>query len=213
VRTGTPKRDPLGEERPDTRNRARKEQSAMPETAAAILLPGVGVTLVPSPRYLQDERLEEIDAAGRVVLDEAAYWRRVRRRFTLDDAALGEVQAALAEKYCRNLNVWARLPALAKRARLVLIHAGPAALLPSWREQHGLDAVFSAYLVAGDLGLPPSEPAFYARAAERLELPPAAILAACDALEPFEAARAAGCLVYRYGTASGLIQTAATLPG
>ena len=176
------------------------------QTMQAILLPAQGVTLVPSPRYLQDERVEEIDAQARIVLDEADFWRRVRKHFSLDDDALAGVQADLAAKYCRNLNVWAKLPALAARARLVLIHAGPGALLPHWRERFGLDTAFSSVLVAADLTLPPTEAVFYQRVAESLGLEPAACLAVSDALEPFAAARQAGCVGYRFGTVSGLIQ-------
>ena len=177
----------------------------------AILLDSVGVTLVPSPRYLHDDMVDEIDAVGQIVIDEADFWRRVRRRFALDEPGLAAAQAGVAGKYCRNLNLWAHLPFLRSRARLVLVHAGPGALVPHWRGRFDLDAAFEPVIVASNLSRSPGEPAFYERTAALLNLPPSACLAVNDELEPVAAARDAGCAVYRYGSASGLVQALAAL--
>src|SRR5262245_34298034 len=125
---------------------------------AVLVLPSTGVTFVPSPRYLQDEAVEEVDAAAHNVVDEPLFWSRVRRRFALDAASLTGLQERLAFKYCRNLNVWSRLPRLQASFRLALLHGGPGVLLPYWRERYGYDQHFERALTTGDLGLTPAAP-------------------------------------------------------
>lgn len=172
----------------------------------AVLLDSIGVTLVPSPRYLQDEAVDEVDAAGHVVLDEAGFWRRVAARFALDDVGVAMMQQRVAAKYCRNLNVWAQLRKLGEHARLVLVHGGAAALIPHWQAMYDLTGAFDRVVVAGEVGASPASAALYERIAHDLGCPPERLLVVDDEAEPFVAARDAGCSAYRYGSAYGLLQ-------
>ena len=171
-----------------------------------ILFDSIGVTLLQSPRYLQDETVDEVDAAGRVVLDEPRFWRRAAERLGLDEAGVASLQARIAAKYCRNLNVWAQLRGLAEDRRLVLAHPGPAALIAHWRSAYTLDDTFARLLVAAELALPPSAPEFYQRVARGLVCPPQRMLVVDDEAEPILAAKDAGCPTYRYGSAYGLMR-------
>jgi FMN phosphatase YigB (HAD superfamily) len=173
---------------------------------AVLVLPSTGVTFVPSPRYLQDEAIEEVDAAAHNVVDERRFWSRVQRRFGIDAADLAAMQEQLAFKYCRNLNVWSRLPQLHKRFRLALLHSGPSVLLPYWRERYGYDRFFEHALTTGDLGLTPASPDVYRHLAISIGVPTAACFVVHDELEPYLAAREAGCSAYRWGSAYGLMQ-------
>jgi len=173
---------------------------------AVVVLPSTGVTFVPSPLYLQDEVIEEVDAAAHSLADEPRFWSRVRRHFDLDADALTTLQEQLALKYCRNLNVWARLPQLHTRFRLALLHGGPAVLLPYWCERYGYDRYFERALATADLYLTPAAPDVYRELAESMDVPAAACFVVHDELGPYEAAREAGCAAYRWGSAFGLMQ-------
>jgi hypothetical protein len=171
-----------------------------------ILFDSIGVTLLQSPRYLQDETVDKVDAAGRVVLDEPRFWQRAADRLGLDDMGVASLQSRIAAKYCRNLNVWAQLRGLAEGRRLVLAHPGPAALLPHWRSAYALDDIFARLFAAAELATPPSEPAFYQRVADDLGCPRRRMLVVDDEAEPILAAKDAGCPTYRYGSAYGLMR-------
>jgi beta-phosphoglucomutase-like phosphatase (HAD superfamily) len=170
-----------------------------------ILFDSLGVTLVQSPRYLQEEIVDEVDAMGRIVIDEQRFWQRTASRLRLDEAGVAALQSRIAAKYCRNLNVWAQLPGLAADARLALSHPGPAAMIPHWAA-YALTDRFSHIIVAGSLAIPPTAPEYYARVARDLDCPPRRMLVVDDEAEPILAAKDAGCPTYRYGSAYGLMQ-------
>lgn len=171
-----------------------------------ILFDTVGVTLSPSPRYLQDEFIEEVDAATRDLVDEPGFWRRLERRFDLSREEIEEVQKRVAEKFCRNLNVWARLPELGRSHRLALVHSGSVAYPPYWERMFGLSGVFERVFESALKREQASDAGFYQWIAAELDVPAERCLLVNDERDPVLAARDAGMGTYRYGSAHGMMQ-------
>jgi FMN phosphatase YigB (HAD superfamily) len=169
-----------------------------------IILDTYDVTFLRSPRYLEDPLVEAVDAQSRDLVEEGRFWVRLAREMRPATLDVEDVLDRLADRFCKNLNVWKELPGWSSRMRLVLLHGGPAGLLGRWRARHDLDRFFAGAAAAGSLGLSRADPALYARLAADAGIPPDRCLLVDDERAPFEAARAAGLAAYRFGTVFGL---------
>lgn len=162
-----------------------------------------GVALVRSPRYLAEKIADAVDERLPRVRDEAKFWKSVQRAWELAPAELPALQARIAGKYCRNLDIWQALPRLRRRGRVVLLHAGPRIIFECWRKAYGFEAAFDEVLL-GQPGLIAGDAALYAWAAEQEGSAPADCVVVEATRVGVEAALTAGLHAYRYGTAYGL---------
>jgi len=162
-----------------------------------------GVALVRSPRYLAEKIADAVDERLPRVRDEAKFWKSVQRAWELTPAELPALQARIASKYCRNLDIWQALPRLRRRGRVVLLHAGSHLVFECWREAYRFDTAFDDVLL-GERSLIGSDAALYLWAAEREGSAPADCVVVEATRAGVEAALAAGLRAYRYGTAYGL---------
>jgi len=140
------------------------------------------------------------------VRDERTFWRRVVRAYELLPRELPELQARLAAKYCRNLDLWKVLPALRRDHRLFLVYSGPSTTLACWRGAYRLDETFDAIVSGVEEGLTARDPALYRVLAARAGVAPEACAVVESTQAGVEAAEAAGLPAYRYGSAYGLLR-------
>lgn len=184
-----------------------------------LALAAVGVVFVRSPIYLAESIADAVDAKLLEVRDERRFWRTVQRAYELRDGELPELQARVARKYCRNLEVWGALPELRRRFRLALVYSGPRVILDCWRREYAIESRFDLVVEAAPHGLLPRDAALYALIVREAGVQAGQCAVVESTLAGFEAATAAGVPVYRFGTAYGLrrwldsLPTGATSPG
>lgn len=164
----------------------------------------IGVAFVRSPRYLAETIADAVDARMQDVRDESRFWRNVQRAYELRPSELPELQARVAAKYCRNLDLWKNLPGLRRRYRLLLLYSGPPVVLECLRGAYGIDRAFDSVVRAADDALTARDQALYASLAEGEALDPAACALVDATADGVKAALDAGLRAYRYGTAYGL---------
>ena len=163
-----------------------------------------GVVFVQSPRYLAETIADAVDARMGEVRDERRFWRMVQRSWELRPSELPALQARIARKYCRNLDIWSVLPELRRSYRLALVYSGPPTILDCWRSEYPLAHTFEIVLEAAAHGLTARDPALYRMVAERAGVAPVACAVVDGGARGIEAASAADLPAYRYGTAYGL---------
>jgi len=174
-------------------------------TAPRVLaLAATGVAFVQSPRYLAETIADAVDARMTDVRDEQLFWRSVLRTYELRPSELAPLQARVAHKYCRNLDIWGALPGLRTAYRLLLVYSGPPAILACWREEYRVVATFDAVIEAADWGLVSRDAALYAHVADAAGATPDECRVVDSTAAGIAAAEAAGVPAYRYGTAYGL---------
>lgn len=166
----------------------------------------VGVAFVRSPRYLAETIADAVDARMRDVRDERRFWRGVERAYELRASEMPELQARVASKYCRNLDVWQALPGLRARFRTLLVYSGPQTVLDCWRQAYPIDSAFDAVVRAGDEALIARDEALYRSIAAREGVEPAACALVDATADAVDAALDGGMHAYRYGTAYGLLR-------
>lgn len=172
----------------------------------ALALAAVGVTFVRSPRYLAEKIADAVDSRMLDVRDERRFWTSVIRAWELRPSELPELQARVASKYCRNLDLWQALPRLRQDYRLLLVYSGPTTVLDCWRQEYGLEQAFDAIVAASPAGYIARDPALYRLVAERSGFPVGECAVADSTAEGTAAAIEAGAAAYRFGTIYGLDQ-------
>lgn len=169
-----------------------------------VALAATGVTFVQSPRYLAETIADAVDARMADARDERRFWRNVQRAWELRPSELPELQARIARKYCRNLDIWSALPELRREYRLVLVYTGPVTVLDCWRSEYPLARTFETVIEAAPRGLTARDAALYRLVAEMAGVAPAACAVVDSTARGVDAAIAAELPAYRYGTAYGL---------
>ncbi len=169
-----------------------------------LALAAVGVVFVHSPTYLAETIADAVDAKLLEVRDERRFWRTVQRAYELREGELPALQARVARKYCRNLEVWGALPELRRRYRLALVYSGPGVILDCWRREYGVESRFDLIVEAAPHGLLPREPALYEQLAGLAGVPVEQCGVVESTLTGFDAATAAGAHAYRFGTVYGM---------
>jgi FMN phosphatase YigB (HAD superfamily) len=164
------------------------------------------VAFIRSPRYLAERIADAVDARMRDVRDERHFWRGVQRAFELRPSELPELQARVASKYCRNLDIWQALPGLRGRYRTLLVFSGPQTVLECWRQAYPIDRTFDMVVRAGDDALTARDEALYRTIATRESVEPAACALVDATADGVDAAIDGGLHAYRYGTAYGLLR-------
>jgi FMN phosphatase YigB (HAD superfamily) len=162
------------------------------------------VAFVRSPRYLAEKFADAVDARARDVRDERQFWKAVARTYELAASEMPELQARVALKYCRNLDLWRALPELRRQYRVVLVHSGLQTTLECWLGEFKLDTAFDQIFSAIDHGLTYRDPALYERIARETGCSPGSCAVVESTLAGVDAATAAGQHAYRYGSAFGL---------
>lgn len=169
-----------------------------------LALAAVGVVFVRSPAYLAETIADAVDAKLLDVRDERRFWQTVKRAYELRDSEMPELQARVARKYCRNLEVWGALPDLHRQVRLALVYSGPGVILDCWRREYQIERRFDLVVEAAPHGLLPRDAALYELVARQAGVPIGECAVAESTLGGFEAANAAGMHAYRFGTVFGL---------
>lgn len=176
----------------------------MIEPFDVLILDTYGVLYERSPLYLNEKTVEDIEPVSHPLSDEERFWRRVRRRYEMNSAEVERVLDIMAEKYCRNLDIWKELPGWSTRFRLAMLHPGPVGLLRRWDTRFRSSRRIPTVYATADLRLRPDDPALYHLIAAQAGVAPDRCLLVDDERGPFDAAHAAGMGSYRYGTAYGL---------
>ncbi|HLZ72628.1 MAG TPA: hypothetical protein VKV26_22200 [Dehalococcoidia bacterium] len=169
-----------------------------------LALAAIGVVFLRSPNYLAETIADAVDAKMLDARDEGRFWRTAVRAYELRQSELPELQARIARKYCRNLDIWGALPRLRERYQLVLVHGGPSVILDCWRGEYDLAGRFDLIVEAAPHGLLTRDAALYELTAGDAGVPVEACAVVEATLAGYEAAAAAGLRAYRYGTAYGL---------
>lgn len=164
------------------------------------------VVFMRSPRYLAETIADAVDARMRDVRDERRFWQGVQRAYELRPSELPELQARVAGKYCRNLDVWRVLPGLRERYRTLLVYSGPRTVLDCWQLAYPIDRAFDGIVRAGDDALTARDAALYRTIATREGVEPAACALVDPTANGINAAVGGGMYAYRYGTAYGLLR-------
>ncbi|HZQ37161.1 MAG TPA: hypothetical protein VFD32_14620 [Dehalococcoidia bacterium] len=169
-----------------------------------LALAAIGVAFVRSPAYLAETIADAVDAKLLEVRDERRFWRGVQHAYELRDRELPELQARVARKYCRNLEVWGALPELHTQFRLALVYSGPGVILDCWRREYGIESQFDLVVEAALHGLLPRDTALYELVAREAGVPAERCATVESTLAGFDAATTAGMHAYRFGTVYGL---------
>lgn len=169
-----------------------------------LALAAVGVVFVRSPTYLAETIADAVDAKLLEVRDERRFWRTVQRAYELRESELPALQARVARKYCRNLEVWGALPELRRWFRLALVYSGPGVILDCWRREYQIEDRFDVTVEAAPHGLLPRDPALYELVSDRAGVSIEQCGVVESTLAGFDAATAAGAPAYRFGTVYGL---------
>jgi FMN phosphatase YigB (HAD superfamily) len=164
----------------------------------------IGVAFVRSPRYLAETIADAVDARMQDVRDERRFWQSVQRRFELRASELPALQARVASKYCRNLDVWKALPRLKQSHRVALVYSGPETVLECWRGEYDLDGTFDTIVRAAPAGLTARDESLYTAIAEQEGVDPVRCALVDPTANGVNAALDAGMEAYRYGTVYGL---------
>jgi FMN phosphatase YigB (HAD superfamily) len=175
-----------------------------------LALAAAGVVFVRSPTYLAETIADAVDAKLLEVRDERRFWRTVQRAYELRESEMPELQARVARKYCRNLEVWGVLPELRRRYRLALVYSGPGVILDCWRREYPIESLFDLVVEATPQGLLPRDPALYELIAGRAGVPIEQCGVVESTLAGFDAVTAAGARAYRFGTVYGMRRWLAT---